>query len=162
MKNDNPCRKNFIFSEFPLTRSTQTSFVDFTLLTHGLFPITDKPEITAHPQNITKTEGENVTLSCNATGNPAPKISWIKDRYHVTNNSEISFAADNKQLTITNVRRTDSGEYRCVASNSLGNDTTSPAKLDVQCKWNICCCFIVWSRLVSYFKSRISLYKNVN
>ena len=78
-----------------------------------------------------------MTLSCNATGNPAPKISWIIGGSPVSSNSGISFSADNKQLTITNVSRTDSGEYRCVASNSLGNDTTSPAKLDVQCKWNI-------------------------
>ena len=76
-----------------------------------------------------------MSLSCNATGNPVPKISWTKDGSPVSNNSRISLSQDNKQLNITNVSRTDSGEYRCVASNSVGNETSNAAKLDVQCKW---------------------------
>ena len=76
-----------------------------------------------------------MTLSCDATGNPVPTISWTKDGSPLSNNSRISLSADNKQLTITNVSRTDSGEYRCVASNSVGNETSNAGKLDVQCKW---------------------------
>ena len=76
-----------------------------------------------------------MTLSCNATGNPGPTISWTKDESRMSSNSaRISLSDDNKQLTITNVNRTDSGEYRCVASNSLGNDTSSGATLNIQCK----------------------------
>ena len=97
--------------------------------------ITDIPEITTHPKNVTTTEGGNLTLSCNATGNPVPKISWTKDGSPISSNSRISLSQDDKQLTITNVNRTDSGEYRCVADNSLGNDTSNAAKLYVQCKW---------------------------
>ena len=98
--------------------------------------VTDQAEITAHPQNKTRIEGENVTISCNADGNPKPTISWTRNGYPVdtSNNSSISFSADKKQLTITDVNRTDSGEYRCVVSNSLGNVLSSAATLDVQCK----------------------------
>ena len=99
--------------------------------------VTDKPEITAHPQSVAKTEGDNVTLSCNATANPMARISWSRKGSPVDNSdnsSRISFSADKKQLTITNVNRTDSGEYRCVPSNKLGNDTSNEAKLDIQCK----------------------------
>ena len=102
--------------------------------------VTDKPEITAHPQSVAKTEGDNVTLSCNNTANPIGKISWIRNRFPVDtshNSSRIRFSADKKQLTITNVNRTDSGEYRCVASNELGNDTSNAAKLDIQCKLSV-------------------------
>ena len=100
------------------------------------FHFTDQPEITAQPQNKTLTERENVTLSCNATGNPAPSISWTKDG-SATNSLRISLSLDNKQLTITNVSRDDSGDYRCVANNNIGAAVTSNvATLDVQCKYS--------------------------
>ena len=106
------------------------------LLLFSVFSFTDQPAFTERPQNKTKTEGENVTLSCNATGNPAPSISWTKDRSAV-NFLKISLSSDNKQLTITNVNRDDSGDYRCVANNSIGAAVTSDAAtLDVQCKYS--------------------------
>ncbi len=103
-----------------------------------LFAITDVPEITGLPRNVAKTEGDNVILSCNATGNPVPTISWTINGSPVEsdNSSKFSFSADTKQLIITNVRRTDSGEYRCMANNSLGN-TFNAARLDVQCTYHI-------------------------
>ena len=100
------------------------------------FRFTDQPEITVQPQNKTLTERENMTLSCNATGNPAPSISWTKDGSAV-NSPRISLSLDNKQLTITNVSRDDSGDYRCVANNSIGAAVASnDATLDVQCKYS--------------------------
>ena len=100
-----------------------------------IFVIVDQPEITVQPKAQTKTEGDNVTLSCNATGNPVPTISWTRDGSPVETrkNARISFSDDKKQFTIRNVNRTDSGEYRCVANNSLGNDTSSAAKVNIQC-----------------------------
>ena len=106
-------------------------------LLNTLLIIADKPEITTHPQNVTTTEGDNVTLSCDATGNPVPTISWTKDESPLSNNSSINFSPDNKKLNITNVKRADSGEYQCVASNRVGNETSNAGKLDVQCKWLI-------------------------
>ena len=97
---------------------------------------TDQAEITAHPQDVTVIEGSSVSLSCNAAGNPEPTISWTKDGSPISNNSRISSPRE-KNLTITNVNRTDSGEYRCVASNSLGSDTSNAATVDVQCKYSM-------------------------
>ena len=76
-------------------------------------------------------------LSCNASGNPTPTISWTRNGSLVNTSTRISFSDGNKTLTITNVNRTDSGEYRCVARNRVGSDTSSAAKLDVQCKTSI-------------------------
>ena len=98
------------------------------------FTIVDKSEITTHPSNVTETEGENVTLHCNALGYPLPTLSWTKDGFDISNNPRISFSTDKKQLAITKASRVDSGAYRCVATNSLGNDTSLAAVLDVQCK----------------------------
>ena len=80
-----------------------------------------------------------MTLSCNATGNPKPTLSWTRNGFliNASGNSRISFLLEKTQLTITNVSRTDSGEYRCVAGNNLGNYTSNPATLDVQCKYNM-------------------------
>ena len=78
-------------------------------------------------------EGENITLSCNATGNPEPSISWVKNGFPINSNSRISFSQDNKQLTITNISRTDSGEYQCAARNRVGNDTSN-STVNVLCK----------------------------
>ena len=102
------------------------------------FLITDQSEITTSPQNTTQQEGKNVTLSCAVDGNPKPSISWTKDVSPVSavGNPRISFGTDNNQLIITNVNRSDHGEYQCVASNTLGNTTSSAATLDVQCKYS--------------------------
>ena len=76
-----------------------------------------------------------MTLFCNATGNPAPMILWTKDGSPI-NNSRISFSIQNRLLNISNVSRTDSGRYRCVANNSLGNDISNVAAVDIQCKFS--------------------------
>ena len=100
-----------------------------------MFLIVVAPLITTQPQGGPVTEGDNVTLSCNASGNPVPTISWTRDGSLVSSGDQrISFEAGNRQLTITNVNRTDRGEYLCVADNSEGNDTSNSITLDVKCK----------------------------
>ena len=107
--------------------------------------VSDQAEITVHPKNKTRIEGVDVTFSCNATGNPKPTISWSRSGspVHTSNNSRFSFSEGKKELTITNVNRTDSGKYQCVASNSLGNDTSDAATLNVQCKYGLTLLFLI-------------------
>ena len=101
-----------------------------------MFLIIVAPLITTQPQSGPVTEGDNVTLSCNASGNPVPTISWTRDGSLISSGDQrISFEAGNRRLTITNVSRVDSGEYRCVADNIKGNDTSNATTLDVQCKY---------------------------
>ena len=109
---------------------TSKNTVDF-------FPFSDKPAFTAHPQNQIVREGDNVTLFCNATGNPEPTISWTIDglTVNITVHPRISLSSDNKQLTVRNVNRTDMNhKYRCEAKNSVEKITSDAASLTVQCE----------------------------
>ena len=99
-----------------------------------LYLSTDKPEIATHPQNITTREGQNVTLYCNATGNPAPTISWYTDGYPINNSFSTNLSPSHEQLTIMNVKRTDSGDYTCRAKNRVGTDTSNASTINVRCK----------------------------
>ena len=43
-------------------------------------PTESPPVITAHTQELYAAEGETVRLPCEATGVPAPQISWYRNR----------------------------------------------------------------------------------
>ena len=75
-----------------------------------------------------------MTFTCDADGNPTPIFSWTKDGSVVNTTSRITFNADKKQLTITNVNREDSGEYICVATNDVNKVQSNSSTLNVQCK----------------------------
>ena len=79
-------------------------------------------------------QGSSVTFSSDANGVPEPTFSWTKDGSAVTANDRIRLSADNKELSITNVNGTDSGEYRCVATNSVEAVSSDAATLTVHCK----------------------------
>ena len=101
--------------------------------------ITVAPLITTQPQGGLVYEGDNVTLSCNASGKPVPTITWTRNGSVLTSSvPRISFGAESRELTITSINRADKGEYRCVANNSEGNVTSDAATLDVQCEYTSC------------------------
>ena len=103
------------------------------------FLILVAPLITTQPQGGPVTDSDNVTLFCNASGNPVPTISWTRNGSVLTSSVlRISFGAESRELTITIVNRTDRGEYRCAANNSVGIVTSNAATLDVQCKYTSC------------------------
>ena len=68
-----------------------------------------------------------------------PNFSWTINgsAINTTANPTISLSSDSKQLTVINVKRTDSGnQYRCVASNMIIETVTSnAAALNIQCKY---------------------------
>lgn len=81
-------------------------------------------------------EGDDVVFQCVVEGNPKPSVRWTKneEELNITANSRLNPAARNNtyNLTITDVQPTDAGQYRCLASNSVGQTTSSAGKLTVE------------------------------
>ncbi|XP_027050695.1 muscle, skeletal receptor tyrosine protein kinase-like [Pocillopora damicornis] len=85
--------------------------------------------------NRTVLEGDNIKLTCKATGRPEPNITWTKEK--LGNQGYTVVVQEGKVLTITNINRIDAGEYTCTAYNGFGkpeNQTvyvavTYPAKI---------------------------------
>ncbi|CAG9782356.1 unnamed protein product [Diatraea saccharalis] len=63
-------------------------------------------------------EGERVQLECVTSGNPAPHITWQRASGRPL---PVSIEIIDDLLIIENAREEDSGEYRCIATNSLGS-----------------------------------------
>ena len=77
------------------------------------------------PSDRTVVENEEITLHCAATGNPVPKIRWIKDGKTVGTGEKLKFTA----------KRDHSGEYWCSVENKLNITVNASANLDVQCEY---------------------------
>ena len=81
--------------------------------------------ITAPIPDKNITEGGNLTLTCKASGTPSPTVSWIKVSSGQRNDGNV--------LQLTNISRSQAGDYRCEASNECGN-SSEPVNIDVQCE----------------------------
>ena len=66
---------------------------------------------------------------CNATGNPTPKIRWIKDGKNVGEEDTLFFVT----------KRNDSGRYWCLADNGFNATVKAIAYLNVQCEYIFSC-----------------------
>jgi hypothetical protein len=79
------------------------------------------PYFTEEPENVNAAEDETVEFHCKASGIPEPQIKWIH------NGRPISEAPANPRrkmtpnsIVIQNLRKNDTGNYGCNATNSLG------------------------------------------
>ncbi|XP_052362901.1 V-set and immunoglobulin domain-containing protein 2-like [Oncorhynchus keta] len=63
------------------------------------------------------TEGDTLSLNCSAKGNPAPSYDWLLPQADPNPMEERSV------VTITNMAKSHSGDYTCIAINPLGNST---------------------------------------
>ena len=100
--------------------------------------------------NVTVTEGNQTTLTCTARGVPAPEFMWYREselingsdtRLQISSseivNTTTGFIYVTSKLNITVIDRSDSGVFRCVATNvilgELLNDSQSYT-MTVNCK----------------------------
>ena len=67
-------------------------------------------------------------MVCNVSGIPPPTVFWVE-----TSNGERSNGTD---LVFTNISRTQSGNYTCIANNPCDN-ASETVEIDVQCKQSV-------------------------
>jgi hypothetical protein len=84
------------------------------------------PSVRPRPKEalITAKEGESVKLTCDATGNPVPTITWKHAGRHYDSYEENSYV-------INNAQKNDSGEYECIADNSIGDAATTVITVEI-------------------------------
>ncbi|XP_066024470.1 hemicentin-1-like isoform X4 [Pocillopora verrucosa] len=94
----------------------------------GLAQVTPKVTVLYPPQPFIQhcpspvTEGDNVTLYCNGTGNPSPQIAWIKSGKVLVTNSVYVIRA---------INRGQAGIYQCMVWNGIMRNVTSNCSIDV-------------------------------
>ncbi|XP_073250429.1 uncharacterized protein [Porites lutea] len=78
-----------------------------------------KTSLSFGPSYVVK--GKNITLpACHVTGYPSPKISWYKVPGNLV---QARTVMKDGRLSIMNAYKSDSGLYKCEASNNLGHDS---------------------------------------
>ena len=80
--------------------------------------------------NTAITEGSNVTLHCNATGNPTPNITWRQ-------NAISAVLHHGQSYIMHNINRNQAGNYICSAWNGIGDKKNATITVIVLCKLNL-------------------------
>ncbi|XP_068696934.1 uncharacterized protein [Montipora foliosa] len=77
-----------------------------------------QPCVFLHPGPLYISEGSNVTLpTCHVTGHPTPEVKWSKSFGQLPLGRVLR---NNTFLRLSDVRKTDSGDYFCTAANLVG------------------------------------------
>ncbi|GAA6232689.1 roundabout homolog 2 isoform X6 [Lates japonicus] len=95
--------------------------------------LTDRPPpiIRQGPSNQTLGVDSVALLKCQASGDPIPSISWLKDGVSLLGKDPRMSLQELGSLQIKNVKLSDSGIYTCVATSSSG-ETSWSAFLEVK------------------------------
>ncbi|XP_061490012.1 hemicentin-1 isoform X2 [Rhineura floridana] len=80
------------------------------------------PKIQRGPRMMKAKVGYRIDIPCNAQGIPPPMITWFKDQNPIlVDNRQYGISPDGA-LSISKILLSDSGLYKCVASNIAGHD----------------------------------------
>ena len=100
------------------------------------------------PEKVTIVEGNKLLLTCNASGEPEPSISWTR----IGSSNVLSVSPS---LTIVNVGRPGTADnmiqYQCTVSNGVGTPATATVYVTVFCKYSSirCTVTVFWRPLNS-------------
>ncbi|XP_022095889.1 roundabout homolog 2-like [Acanthaster planci] len=87
------------------------------------------------PSDSVGLAGEPVVLECQPPrGYPEPTVTWSKDDEDVIVDGDRVKVLQDGNLMISQARRTDTGSYVCIATNSIGTRESPPAILNVHAR----------------------------
>ena len=106
------------------------------ILTVLIYVFLVNPEITQGPDDAAEMLGEEVTLSCTATGLPLPDITWSSpiDTPVQPSDDMIIDSTRQSQITVSNLQLSDFGMNTCTATNEFASDSETAL---LECKWII-------------------------
>lgn len=105
------------------TNSAGTAFSGCTLTVEEIGVHFESPLFIERFEEVTVKQTKTIVLSAKVTGNPVPDITWLRNNKPLQPSDRIQteFDGDNLTLTILNAdSETDSGDYKCIASNIVG------------------------------------------
>ncbi|XP_048016950.1 protein turtle homolog B isoform X6 [Megalobrama amblycephala] len=70
------------------------------------------------PQYVEAREGGSITLTCTASGNPKPVVTWLREGDQLTSNRK--YTVSDGSLTVQAITREDRGAYSCRAHSDQG------------------------------------------
>ncbi|KAM6135620.1 palladin isoform 2-T2 [Phoenicopterus ruber ruber] len=86
------------------------------------------PQFTQKLRSQEVAEGNKVLLECRVAGNPVPDVRWFCEGKELQNSPDIQIRSGSgglHSLIIAEAFEDDTGRYTCLASNSVGSDSTS-------------------------------------
>ncbi|XP_049633067.1 leucine-rich repeats and immunoglobulin-like domains protein 1 [Suncus etruscus] len=82
--------------------------------------VLETPSLVVPLEDRVVSMGETVAFQCKATGNPFPRITWLKEDRPLSLTERHHFTPGNQLLVVQNVVEEDAGYYTCEISNTLG------------------------------------------
>lgn len=103
------------------------------------------------PQDVTVRSGDDVALRCQAAGEPAPTVEWLRAGQPLRAGRRLRTLPDGS-LWLERVETRDTGTYECVAHNLLGSATARASLVvkgtravgqdGISCEMGICVWFV--------------------
>lgn len=90
-------------------------------------------DITEISSEQTVHEGDNLQLTCKASGEPEPYITWTKEK--TGNQGDTGLQQGRNVLTIKEISRNDSGTFNCTAYNGFGEADSRTVYVNVTCEY---------------------------
>lgn len=81
------------------------------------------PVITKRPSSASGDIGGEATFHCISSGHPVPQIFWLKEGHLIEDaTTYISNRKIHSTLKLKALKKSDAGEYKCIAKNIMGED----------------------------------------
>ncbi|KAK7071976.1 Leucine-rich repeats and immunoglobulin-like domain protein, partial [Halocaridina rubra] len=91
-----------------------------TATTNASITVRQTPEFAKPLQDRVARLGDNAVLECQGTGQPSPKLSWIKNGVTLEEGGRYVLVQDSQYLLILETQMDDAGTYVCELTNILG------------------------------------------